>query len=773
LTPAELRVLEELRQGGTNAEIAIRLGLSPETVKTHIASMLSKLDLGDRRELAAWQPPEESARWHILRVLGAPSMLFLLKRPLVCAAAGLAGVAGIAATALFIAAMLANGGLPATVPPECSAPADVTPQPSTTFPPTTPLGPDMIVVSDGSHDALLLQWTGGPENASEWQYRLRRWESAEPLDWEEWTDVPDSMGTTHCYLVTGLKEDTTYDFEVRGVVGLPGGAEAYEAFPAAKTGATHRRGELPVLRAGRIAQGDGVREWVVADFTITIPAGMRATTVTPEASVAGEATVSVLESASGSSLQFTRSGDLVEWVVYSSLSFLWERPRPLALDGVTPLPSDVNALFEQIVASVRSLVPTAVAAESSASTLPAPYLLVFSDGSTDALWIEWQGSSEDVTGWQYRMLVWEDGASFVWREWTDTPRAATAARRYRVTGLDHNTAYEIQVRPLRGAAPPGAAIAVGDISLGSRSTDWGITNSPGRLPYLHQHTAAEGDGSTEWKPHGELFLFTIPAGMQVLGGFAQRDSGFLTALTDIATGSVLLFAGGEEWSRTIRAPHVNALFDQIVASFRDCGPVCSSPPNPLAFSDGAPDSLLLDWGSEWSGLQGLTGWQYRLRPYRLRPGGWSDWTDFPDSRGSSRRGRVPGLRPNTLYQFEVRAVVGARAGDTSARTRGLTQPATGLRLIQSGYPVVGDGRTEWRLPGGHIAVTIPSSMLVADDGHARGGLRDLDSGSWLLLNLTTGAEIRREVHNAVEGEREVDDLFDQIVASARVVGSEE
>ena len=36
LTPAEQRVLAELRRGGTNAEIAERLGIGRETVKTHI-----------------------------------------------------------------------------------------------------------------------------------------------------------------------------------------------------------------------------------------------------------------------------------------------------------------------------------------------------------------------------------------------------------------------------------------------------------------------------------------------------------------------------------------------------------------------------------------------------------------------------------------------------------------------------------------------------------------------------------------------------------------
>ncbi len=64
LTPAEWRVLEEIREGRSNPEIAERLGLSRNTVKTHISSMLSKLDLRDRDQLAVWrgEPVVASAR---------------------------------------------------------------------------------------------------------------------------------------------------------------------------------------------------------------------------------------------------------------------------------------------------------------------------------------------------------------------------------------------------------------------------------------------------------------------------------------------------------------------------------------------------------------------------------------------------------------------------------------------------------------------------------------------------------------------------------------
>ena len=94
LTPAEQRVLEALRNGGSNAEIAARLGLSRETVKTHIASMLSKLDLSDRYELASWRP-EPPRR-------GARGWLGLLVRP----AIGLGAATGVGAVIVIFAVVI-------------------------------------------------------------------------------------------------------------------------------------------------------------------------------------------------------------------------------------------------------------------------------------------------------------------------------------------------------------------------------------------------------------------------------------------------------------------------------------------------------------------------------------------------------------------------------------------------------------------------------------------------------------------------------------------
>jgi DNA-binding CsgD family transcriptional regulator/catechol 2,3-dioxygenase-like lactoylglutathione lyase family enzyme len=54
LTPAEWRVADAVRHGGTNRTIGRRLGISPDGVKFHVASIVGKLGLNDRRALRHW-----------------------------------------------------------------------------------------------------------------------------------------------------------------------------------------------------------------------------------------------------------------------------------------------------------------------------------------------------------------------------------------------------------------------------------------------------------------------------------------------------------------------------------------------------------------------------------------------------------------------------------------------------------------------------------------------------------------------------------------------
>ena len=54
LTPREREILAAVAERHTNAEVAERLWLSPETVKFHLANVFRKLDLSSRTEAARW-----------------------------------------------------------------------------------------------------------------------------------------------------------------------------------------------------------------------------------------------------------------------------------------------------------------------------------------------------------------------------------------------------------------------------------------------------------------------------------------------------------------------------------------------------------------------------------------------------------------------------------------------------------------------------------------------------------------------------------------------
>lgn len=54
LTPAEWRVVEFVRHGLTNRDIADRTGVSIDAVKFHVANALAKLGFDSRAELRAW-----------------------------------------------------------------------------------------------------------------------------------------------------------------------------------------------------------------------------------------------------------------------------------------------------------------------------------------------------------------------------------------------------------------------------------------------------------------------------------------------------------------------------------------------------------------------------------------------------------------------------------------------------------------------------------------------------------------------------------------------
>jgi DNA-binding CsgD family transcriptional regulator len=98
LTPREWQVLGLLRQGLTNANIAVRLHVSPETVKTHVGQILSKLEVSSRQEAAQWAERHEQAP------VGWPGVLTNMFR----AKGGPLGAKAIVVVAVGIVAVIAT-----------------------------------------------------------------------------------------------------------------------------------------------------------------------------------------------------------------------------------------------------------------------------------------------------------------------------------------------------------------------------------------------------------------------------------------------------------------------------------------------------------------------------------------------------------------------------------------------------------------------------------------------------------------------------------------
>lgn len=133
LTPAEWRVLEELRRGYSNPEIAARLGLTLNTVKTHVSSMLAKLDLHDRTELAGWQGRPASAS----RSAPGGLLSFLVSKRGAFAATAASG----AVVAAFVLAMYAGRD-------DMTQPESAGPSPGVEATPTVAATPGVVSLAD-------------------------------------------------------------------------------------------------------------------------------------------------------------------------------------------------------------------------------------------------------------------------------------------------------------------------------------------------------------------------------------------------------------------------------------------------------------------------------------------------------------------------------------------------------------------------------------------------------------------------------------------------
>ena len=103
LTPGEWRVVEAVRHGLRNREIALGQGVSIDAVKYHVANALQKLGLSSRGELRRWDGVRRDSRLHSKEIameqdfrLGAIGQIARTVRDIAAARTWYADVLGLA-----------------------------------------------------------------------------------------------------------------------------------------------------------------------------------------------------------------------------------------------------------------------------------------------------------------------------------------------------------------------------------------------------------------------------------------------------------------------------------------------------------------------------------------------------------------------------------------------------------------------------------------------------------------------------------------------------
>lgn len=373
-------------------------------------------------------------------------------------------------------------------------------------------GACLIVVSDGSADSLLLEWTGGAADATSWQYRRRLWNDGYPQAWGAWADIPGSDVDTQSYRLSGLSISGA-EFQVRPMVNTVAGVRSNTA-----AGHTHKAGTTPWIGPGDTVEGDGRTEWQVhaLHWVITIPDGVRITGGDGWVSADGGSGVRIFDTATGSRISFNTWGTVRS-------RYIKQRPGADA----DSFDWDVDALFDYIVDSIRELDPE--------EAPPLLNLSIVADGIAGALVLEWT-SNGFPTHWQYRLRgpIWRDTGNVTWSAWQDIPDSDPNTRAHRITGLAPYRVYDFEIRPVWRISP-------GDPSNTAR----GITLFIGSDGIPEAKLDQVVLGGRKYRISGLDYVMDVPDSMRILvtGGGITSDGYLGVRVTDVISGDFFQIDG--------------------------------------------------------------------------------------------------------------------------------------------------------------------------------------------------------------------------------------
>ena len=366
------------------------------------------------------------------------------------------------------------------------------------------LAPLLLVVSDGAADALMLYWTGGPGDATTWQYRTRGPWYGDRASWGEWMDIPASDAATRSYRLTGLGEGMSYGVQVRGIVGEVAGAPSDSVWGDVST--LDANG-TPWLPTGRGLVAEGGRSWRVGGSVVDIPAEMRVSAIWqgPVDPMPPHEEMVIIDTESGSMLGVSTDFGAECW-----------RDVPTSASG-----RDVNALFDQIVASARVQLDAV------------PWLSVTTPGDRGVVTLRWVGGADDATHWEYRLRgPYPSGGprpELPWGKWTEVPSSDGDTRNHRVSGLPEGTAWAFQVRAVAGSVAGAPATALGSSA---------VVGQDG-IPQLYDYPQW-GEGGRTWRLHDSPTVIDVPVGLAVGASPPGHYSDGQVSVSEQSTGDWIL-----------------------------------------------------------------------------------------------------------------------------------------------------------------------------------------------------------------------------------------
>ena len=490
--------------------------------------------------------------------------------------------------------------------------------------------PDGVELSaTGGRRSVTLSWEDPLDSdITDWEYNWREGSSGE---WEGWEHIAGSHEGTTSHEVGGLKNSTSYEFQVRSKEGIAVGLVSNVA---------------------------------------------SATTLSPEvdlSGVAGNEEVDLSWAYTGSvaltGWQYRRSTDRgATWTPdWSSIPDSDGATRSFKVGSLS------NG--QEYTFAVRGLVNGVWKVESDTVLVTPDGVELSASVGQRSVTLSWEDPLDsDITDWEYNR---REGSSGEWEGWEHIAGSHEGTTSHEVGGLKNSTSYEFQVRSKEG-------IAVGLVSNVASATT---------LPPEVDLSGVAGNGKVDlsWDYTGDVAL----TGWQYRRSTDREATwmpdwtlieGSTTSTRSYEVGSL---SNGQEYTFAVRGVFngISKVESDTVSATPAGEPVA---PGNLQASAGDAE-VTLSWETPSANGSPLTGYQYR----QSTDGGTSwlpDWGSISLPAGTAvadfDRHTIKDLSNGVEHTFEVRAVNTVGAGDSSrvmATPAGVPDPPiVSTRLASNG-----------------------------------------------------------------------------------------